>query len=275
MSYTIHPTDIDIQTAKLTSQILLKEYNEIMDGNRVQFSELPHQQPEAGKIAAEVLRSIFESQLQWTPQQVAEELTLDFIKEKHLSSLINLIYCPPELNRRKDLSFVAWFLYPDTAPDPYQLVGMMYRDLCDGKRSMYPFGYFIGSNGCMRAKALFQFMLDTVLPARFANAEQLYAFFADKRARSFLEKYHLGKPLDKFFSGSCVTYLHESIPNNRDDQLFKKYLAIEQGFSKQHVDVKTDPTPCKESDAVLHGYVAPDITEDLFDAEKVLEVIFG
>lgn len=275
MSYTIHPADIAIQAAKITPQMLLKEYQEKMDGKRVQYTELPHQQPEAGKIAAEVLRQIFEEYLHWTPEQAEKNLTPEIVKEYLLSSLIDLVPCPTELDRRKDLRFVAWFLYPDTAPDPYQLVGMMYRDLCDGKRSMYPFGYFIGSNGCMRAKALFQFMLDTVLPARFANAEQLYAFFADKRARSFLEKYHLGKPLDKFFSGSCVTYLHESIPNNRDDQLFKKYLAIEQGFSKQHVDVKTDPTPCKESDAVLHGYVAPDITEDLFDAEKVLEVIFG
>lgn len=224
MGYTLSEAYSPISTTKINYKFYLREYDEILTGRRKSFSGMVSGEHETQEICEKLLRYIFENYLHWSPEQVAECLSEDVIKRNCLTSLISHIPCPPELNRRRDLYFVAWDLYPEIKKmTPAQLLAKTYDDICEGRLKKFPKKYFDGPEGRDRARLLFQLMLTKFLPQRFANMEQMYSFFAKDVARSYLSLRFLSTPLKELYGNDCLAYMHDSLPNDRDEALYHRF----------------------------------------------------
>ena len=243
MGYTLSETFTPITTTKINFKFYLREYDEILTGRRKSFSGMVTGEHETQALCEKLLRYIFENYLCWSPTQVAECLTTDVIKRNCLSSLIGHIPCPPELNRNRDLYFVAWHLYPEVRKmSAYQLLVKTYDDICEGRLKKFPKKYFDGPEGRDRARILFQLMLTRFLPQRFANIEQMYAFFAKDVARAYLGMRFLSTPLKELYNNDCLAYMHDSLPNDRDEAIYRRYqhdVAMRKAATYKKTNAKT------------------------------------
>lgn len=207
----------------------LHEVREMLLGQRQHYSA-NFLNRETGNINAyEALKYIFEAFLCWDPYQVRDCLTTEIVKLMKMESLINRIPCPPELDRSRDLEFVAWYLYPQTKNcNQRDLSIKVYRRLIDGEIVRFPKGYFDGTKrGWFRAQCTLQYMLIEYFPP-FENLESLYKFFAGPEGRKAIQKYKLTVPLQELYE-TPLDYLHDSLsPTQRSESLYRKYKAILQ-----------------------------------------------
>lgn len=213
--------------ATLSTKKKLTEVQEILLNKRQHYSAnfLDRQTGDANIY--EALRYIFEGYLDWSPIQVRDCLTMDVVKIMKMEPLINRIPCPPELDRTRDLEYVAWHLYPETKNCNHRdLAIKVYHRLINGEISRFPKGYFDGTiKGWFRARCAFQCMLIEFMPP-FENLDSLYAYFASAKGRDAIKKYKLLVPLRELYENP-LDYLHDSLPpSQKDDELYKKYQNV-------------------------------------------------
>lgn len=218
----------------------LREYDDLLLGRRKSFSSSLMSKTHGSQLCAELLKVIFERYLHWTPIQVRDCLDQNYIKLLKLDTLINRLSCPPEVDRRREFYYVAWNLYPSTINvTPEGLIAKLYKEVVTGDIPKYPKGYFEGNDGRLRAKILFKTMANEYLP-RFANKEELYAFFASNRGSTCLNNYKLGVPLREYYD-SPLDYLHDALSERQKDwDLYEKYSKM--------VSTKPDDTHVNFSD---------------------------
>lgn len=204
----------------------LKEYDDVLMGRRKTYSSALMAKEQGSRTCEELLRAIFELYLHWTPEEVRDKLTPDVVKTLKIHPLITRLPCPPELNPKTDLYYVAWYLYPETrnASDA-DLILKLYTDLMDGAIKKFPGGYFDGNDGYLRARILFMTMVREYMPP-FQNIESMYAYFASPDGKRCLSKYKLIIPLRELY-GSPLAYLHDALPwSQKDEDLYEKYSAL-------------------------------------------------
>lgn len=206
----------------------LKEYDDVMMGNRKTFSSALMSKEQGPALCTELLKSIFTLYLNWTPEQVRDQLTPEIVKTMKLWPLVKRLPCPPELNPQKELYYVAWHLYPQTrnvkAPE---LIIKLYTDLMEGRAKKFPSGYFDGNDGHLRARILFLTMVREYLPP-FDGIESMYAFFAGVNGKRCINQYKLTIPLRELY-GSPLAYLHDALPDwQKDEELYEYYNAMLQ-----------------------------------------------
>lgn len=204
-------------------QMVLNEYDEVLMGKRKSYSAFFMSRHHGDKVIKIALKYCFETYLQWTPEQVRECLTPELVKRMHIEGLINRIPCPPELNAKTELYYVAWWLYPETQNvSTPELMIKVYDDLLSEKITKFPKGYFDGILGLIHAKAIFLTMVKRYLS--FDGPESMYAFFADtKQSKPIMKKYRLSVPLRELFD-SPLDYLHEALPESQKrEDLYQQY----------------------------------------------------
>ena len=205
----------------------LKEYKEVLLGQRKAYSSalMSKQGIEWRKG---LLRSIFEQYRNWTPEQIRDLLTPALVTEMKLWTLINSIPCPAELDRKKELYYVAWYLYPETRNmTDDQLTLKLHADILNGQKRGFPRGYFDGDKGCHRAHILFCEMIEREFPRLGItdNTRFLYEYFASCHGKGLLRKYKLMTALCARYD-SPLEYLHDFLPpKQKDDDLFKYYAS--------------------------------------------------
>ena len=212
---TVRPT--------VDSWYYLAEYNDILMGKRRSYSSSLMSRDQGAYLCSELLRNIFKSYLKWSPQDIRDKLTPEVVKKMKLGPLIKRIPCPPELDRDKELYYVAWHLYPETRNvSTPELVVKLYGDIMSGKVKKFPSGYFDGNEGFLRARILFLTMVNEYLPP-FQSMDALYAFFASAEGRQCINNYKLVIPLRELY-GTSLAYLHDALPvwQKRED-LYEKY----------------------------------------------------
>ena len=218
----------------LGPQQKLSEVQEMLLGKRQHYSAAFLDRITGDINIYEALRYIFEAYLEWTPYQVRDCLTHDIIRLLRLEPLINRIPCPPELDRTRDLEYIAWYIYPQTVNcNQRDLAIMVYHRLNKGEISRFPKGYFDGTvQGWFRARCAFQCMLIEYLPP-FENLEALYSYFASPRGKDAIRKYKLLVPLRELYE-SPLEYLHDSLSSQqKDEALYQKYRKRHSGSPKK------------------------------------------
>lgn len=227
----------------------LHEYDDILLGNRKTFSSAFMSKNNDERICMSVLKYVFKNYLHWSPVEVRDNLTEEIITRMKLLPLINRLPCPDELDRNKDLYYIAWALYPETINvSKKDLIIKVYDDVLSGVRQKFPKEYFDGNEGYVRARVLMVTMLREHCAGKFNGIEEMYQFFASQQGRKLLLKYKLHYPLRELYP-SALHYFHDCLPlDQRRADLLERYeagddlsiLDNEQVDEKDEADVTND-----------------------------------
>lgn len=225
----------------------LAEVREMLLGARQHYSASFLDRDTGDINVYEALRYLFEAFLEWSPTQVRDCLSIDIIRLFKMEPLINRLPCPPELDRNRDFEYVAWYLYPETVNcTKKDLAIKVYHRLIKGEITRFPKGYFDGTiQSWFRARCAFQCMLIEYMPP-FPSLEALYAYFTGSKGREAIRKYKLLVPLRELYD-SPLDYLHDSLSSQqRSEELYQKYKAIQQKYSRKYKITEDDGGECDE-----------------------------
>lgn len=122
-----------MRESRLENIGLLMEYEEILLKKRKDFTSSYMGKATLQKSACSVFRFAFEDILGWTPEMVRDYTTPELMNILHLRKPLNRIEFPPELDKRTDLFYLAWMMYPDTIHiNQKQLVLRVYEKVRQG-----------------------------------------------------------------------------------------------------------------------------------------------
>ncbi|MFR6386616.1 MAG: hypothetical protein ACLUN4_13435 [Lachnospiraceae bacterium] len=202
---------------------ILTEYEQILIGNRKEFSQTYLPRVQNSNDLRKVLRYITEGILHWTPQQTKTFLTPKVVERLHMKRLIKLIKFPPELDPETDLFYVACFMYPGQISfNKRQRVLLVYEKVLQGELIKFPKEFFLLGYAEYNIHVCIQYALNHY--TCFHSMEELYAFFADKRKfNAFARKVRLLDAVQLLYE--CpLDLLHESLsPDARDEFLYHYY----------------------------------------------------
>ncbi len=194
---------------------------------------------QANEIACALFRYVFENILEWTPTEVVNYLTFEHIKQLNLSRAFNVLDYPPEYKDRRCAPFYVGILcYPQLKRyyDEQTLWIMEYNRCVDRGRNHYVnFDEDNIENARDKARFLLNHVLINDCELHFRNIEEVYAFFASKKAERWLATKKL-KAAVKFFD-SPLDFLHQSLPsdvpkeNGRNDFVLQ-YTEFNQMYNK-------------------------------------------
>lgn len=213
-------TDIALVNSLFCPEDILKQMDEIFIGNRKACSTLVMSREYGTRLTDTMLRYVFEDYLRMSPERVRDELTPVMVERFKLRPFIHKrIPCPAELDRETELQYIAWHLYPWTRnAEPYELIIKIYMEILQKKRKKYPKGFFDDAEGENRAKILLKTMINEYICPE--SIDDLYTLFANDRVvMPILNKYALKAPLMCIYH-SPLDYLHESLGDQGDDELY-------------------------------------------------------
>ena len=204
------------------------EYNDILCGIKKRFSKDTVLNE---KSAIAIGRFAFEYYLQWTPHDIKARLTKDILKQLKLDKLFEKYAdFPHELNSKKDMYYYAHWLYPDVIK--YDIRGSVlevYRDLLDGKRSVYSMNFFNDDYALERAEICLQ---EALRRNEFKNEYEMYELFASDEAGKFLEKYKLVKPMQMYYKAP-IQFLYSALPDELKNEFWYNYFLFLPQYEKR------------------------------------------
>lgn len=206
-----------------TYRNVLREYEEMVLGKRKTYSAASLPKNASPEYCAKILKTILTIYLpKWTPTDIRDGLTPEIATNLYLWPLIKHLPCPEELNPKKDLCFVAWALFPETRNiKEIDLIAGVYQGIINGTRQKFPKGYFYGTNGALRAKAIFKlFMNEFVIPQyNLTCIMDAYDLFASSEIDGLIERCHLMAFVrDRF--GLPLNFLHACLGDAADDVMY-------------------------------------------------------
>lgn len=169
---------------------------------------------QVNKVACALFRYVFENILEWSPIDAVNYLTFEHIKQLNLSRAFNALDFPPEYkDRRCAVFYVGIICYPELRKyyNEQTLWIMEYNRCVDKGRNNYVrFDDENIENAIDKARFLLNHVLISDCELHFKNIEEVYAFFASKKAKYWLATKKLGAAIRYF--DSPLDYLHQSLP---------------------------------------------------------------
>lgn len=178
------------------------------------------------------LRYVFVDVVGWTPEELRDRYTHEIAKKLHLTRIINKVPCPPELDCKTDLFYVAAFVFPD-------------KNMYDSKKARVIEYYKTQYLKNAQKKAFFDpddlenyllnctgYMLQQEFGGR--SVPEIYAFFAGKKIdyAAVLKRYKLYTPCYESYA-HCIDMIHMALPaEKRDDTLYSYWKLMI--FSKEN-----------------------------------------
>lgn len=213
---------------------ILYEYDELLIGNRKSLSPdfFDYGAVTNEAVALKIIKYAFETYLRWDPIDIRDQMNHEILKTFKLDGLLKYIQFPEELDRKNDLFYLAWCLYPWTVNYTYEeRVYRVYQNVLDGTFSRFPKEYFAGTEGVMRAILCFRYMLDHVY--HFSSMDEMYRFFGAHKSVEAIQKAKLAVVCRDFF-GSSLDFLHESLPESQKNTI----LYTRERFRKEYARIK-------------------------------------
>lgn len=216
---------------------LLYEYTKVLTGENAGFSPLilGKKSVNSKTNAAVICRLAFEVFLRWTPDDVANRLTLSIIKELKLDNVFPYLDLPDDYFNSGDYTLLASEIYPgQLSINDRTLVVNTYKMVLLGKENggmyRFPKKYFDGNIGLNRAYICFQYLLDHF--TTFHSCREMYEFFASSAGSRLLNEHGLKLVLRDVFV-SPVRFLHESLPEEERDEFWYRYYNFVYWYSKE------------------------------------------
>jgi len=205
----------------------IAEYEDVLIGKRKAIASYYFSYGPNGnmKLALQIMHYSFNTYLRWNAEQLRDYLTLEVLERLKLRSLLRHIQFPPELDRKQDLFFIAWQLYPKTVHFTEQdLILRVYKDILSGKLQKYPKEFFTGRYGLLRARVCLRYMIEQYL--QFGSIPELYEYFASVQCQRTLRLHKLLVICRDLFD-SPVEYLHQTLPRVQQDIFLYRFYDFQ------------------------------------------------
>lgn len=195
----------------------------------------------AHEVACQLFRYVFENILDWSPMDVVNYLTFEQIKQLNLTRAFNALIYPSEYKDPRCATFLVGILcYPQLTRfyDEQTLWIMEYNRCIDKGRNHYVrFDSDNIENAIDKARFLLNHVLISDCELHFKDIEEVYAFFASSKAKSWLATKKLANAL-RFFE-SPLDYLHQSLPTDVSRQNGRNDLILQYTEFKNLKPTKT------------------------------------
>lgn len=210
---------------------IIAEYEDILMGKEKEFSQgyFGFKSAQNEVIALKVYKYVFEVLLRWEPNAIAKGINMELLKKLKLDKLLPYIEFPLELDKTKDLYYIAHRMYPDKVKlSQKDLVINVYKKVLKGEMIKFHKEFFFGSIGRIRAAFCLQYMIMHYV--EYDGLEDLYAKFSDiKYINSILRKHKLYQACTILYE-KPIDFLHEALPDIERNELFYNYYSFLSDF---------------------------------------------
>jgi len=205
----------------------IAEYEDVLIGKRKAISSYYFSYGQNGnmKLVLQIMRYSFNTYLRWSAGQLRDCLTLEALEHLKLRTLLRHIAFPPELDRKQDLFYIAWLLYPKTVHLTEQdLILRVYKGILEGRLQKYPKEFFTGQYGLLRARVCLRYMIEQHL--QFGSIPELYEYFASPQCQRTLRMHKL-LTICRDLYDSTVEYLHQTLPREQQDVFLYRFYDFQ------------------------------------------------
>lgn len=195
------------------------EYEMILLGKRVEFSSTYIKKDTSEDEVRPLLRYVFQDLLGWGAQDIYHYATPKLIQKLHLARVIRKIEYPPELNRNKDLFYLAQIVYPESIHIPQaKLILTVYQRVLSGEMKKFPKNFFLATRSDMYLNICMEYAIEHFLPVY--DLKTLYQKFSDTDwAMQFLKRVRLDDPCKSLFEYP-IDMFHESLREEQKNTLY-------------------------------------------------------
>ena len=214
---------------------VLTEYDKVLIGKqRIIDPYYFHRSktPEARQhTALTLIQYACEVYLRWSPQKMYESISMDILKQWKLTGYLTHIEFPPELNKERNLWYLAHMIYPDVIHvSDKEICLSVYRQVLSGEIKKFPKKFFSDSRNMKRACVCLKYAIDNY--TNFNNVEALYDFFGSSECLKFLSTYRLDMYIRNIFD-SPITALYLIVPPDQDLPFLFHYYRFWQIFEDE------------------------------------------
>lgn len=215
---------------------ILYEYMKVLSGESPGYSlsllgkKCPNNEKNARLILAEAFR-VF---LRWTPEDVANRLTKDILRDLKLLEVLPFLGLPDDYFNSGDYTMLAAVLYPGQlvvgdstlTVNTYKMV-LLGRD--NGGMYRFPKKYFDGNVGLHRAYVCMRYLVSNY--TIFHSTREMYEFFSSPAGSQLINTHGLKLVLRDVFH-SPVRFLHESLYDEEKDDFWYHYYEFLYQYNK-------------------------------------------
>lgn len=203
------------------------EYNEVLVGRKslIPIFFFGQSDMEAEIVALKIFRYAFDKYLGWSPEELRDNLNMEIIENLKLTQVLRYIEFPPEFDSKKDLFYVVWKLYPETANISLtEQVLRIYDKVLSKKMAKFPKEYFNGNEGRIKACICLNYMVNEFMT--FDSIEELYAIFASSEISKIFQEYRMTALCRSLFVNP-VDFLHTMLPDNQKIDFLYYFYSFE------------------------------------------------
>ena len=216
------------------------EYDEILCHNRVEFYGTYVGRYSTQEEMRDYLLYIFEDFLGWSPEELRDHFTHELAEKLHITRLISKIKWPVELDRDKDLFYVAVFLYPDRITYPRrERVLAHYREVYLKKEKTSQKTFFDPDLPEMYLLNCMEYIMEE----EFGDwsPEDIYAFFSGKKKTymDVLRKYKIGIACQLNYE-YIIDIVHQALPEEKRDTDLYAFWRVIHFYRDNKLRKKTD-----------------------------------
>lgn len=195
------------------------------------------------RIAVELFKHVFENVLNWTPEDVRNNLVYEMIQKMKLTKPYRCIAksFPKGIEARSGTWYLAKACYPDQIKDCEleDIWKMQYMRVRNAKKGRYLTDFFTDADGRLKARICMQYEL--VNNVRFKDQEEMYDYFADtEKSMELIEAAKLKTPMNIHYENP-LEYMHDSLaPDQRSEFLlmFKRFEQLDKEYHQAHDQTK-------------------------------------
>jgi hypothetical protein len=177
-----------------------------------------------------LIQYVCETYLDWTPQKMYLSLTPEVLRHWKLYSLLKFVKFPEELNKDKNIGYLAHMIYPKQVPfSNKDLCMMVYQRIESGDLKKYPKGFFSGSQGMNRVCYCLKYAIDNHL--NFSAIEEMYEYFGSERCLGFLREHNLWTYMRDLFDAP-ITAFYLVVPEEQNIPFLFQYYRFWQVFDE-------------------------------------------
>lgn len=212
---------------------IIAEYEQVLIGNQrvIDPYYFTNKTMEANQdISLLLIQYMTERFLKWSPQKLYESLTMDVLKHWRLAGLLKYIVFPDELNKEKNIGFLAHMIYPNEVKITERDICMsVYSRVCNGEMKKYPKDFFHSNESLNYICFCLKYAIENY--TNFKSTEEMYDFFGTASCLKFLRTYKLSTYIKEQFEAPIVAF-YLIVPDEQDIPFLFQYYRFWQIFNE-------------------------------------------
>lgn len=212
---------------------ILAEYEQVLIGNQrvIDSYYFFNKTLEANQDTALLLiQYMVEHFLRWSPQKMYDSITMDILKHWRLAGLLTFIEFPEELNKEKNLGYLAHLIYPNEVKITKRDICMsVYQRVCSGEMTKHPKDFFHSNESLNYICFCLKYAIENF--TNFKNTVEMYDFFGTQVCLKFLRTYKLAAYIKEQFEAPIVAF-YLIVPEEQDIPFLFQYYRFWQIFNE-------------------------------------------